>query len=110
MGSDRKRAKHVPVENLGIDPQSLTTEEIEEILENLEKTVLKHLRTESARREDFIVTASIDVLDEEVVCTIDVEIQTAEPVTPEYEARIDEAINKALEVVSLELKKKARKN
>lgn len=99
--------RKVPIEKIGIDVSSLSTDELEEIALKASEELLSSLKQLIPRRDDYLAYISIQREGEAVNVLVNVEVEGTAPLTPQLEALIDEAVDKALKVVRDELKRRA---
>ncbi len=110
MGPSRRLVKGIPTENVGIDPTKLSDDDISDLVNAAENALRENLSSSISSREEYDATVKIEVTDKEVILKIDVTVHTRGPPGPYLEARIDEAISKAMDVVRNELRNKAPKD
>ncbi len=86
---------------------SLSTDELEEIALRASEELLSLLKQLIPRRDDYLAYVSIKREGKAVNVLVNVEVEGTAPLTPQLEALIDEAIDRALKVVRDELKRRA---
>ncbi len=106
-GQGRLGKRSIPLEKIGIESCVLTPEDLEEIATYATEELLKSLKSVFVGKEDYVACVNLRRLaDGSVTAEVIVEPVWEGPTTPEREALIDAALQKALKVVRDELKRK----
>jgi len=107
-----KGRRRIRPEELGLDLSSIGPDELSELAEELVKNVENAIASVLGQRDEFNVEASLEVGDDTLDLDLLIEVRGRAPVPPETMARIDAAIDNALEVFRDELQRRfgRRKN
>lgn len=85
------------IRNIGLDLGKLGQRELEELSEFLEKVILESLDDVLTPTTDVQVTIELE-LSEHLDVSVDLTISSPTPLSPDVLARVDAALDKALEV------------
>lgn len=101
-----KGGRRIRPEDLGLDLSKVTPEELSELAEGLVREVEKAVAEVVGQREEFNVEASLEVGEGILDLNLMIEVRGRAPIPPETAARIDAAVDRALEVFRDELRRK----
>ena len=106
-GASRGRGRRrIRPEELGLDLSKLTPDELSELAEELVREVEEAIAEVVGQREEFNVEASLEVGEETLDLNLMIEVRGRAPIPPETMARIDAAVDEALEVFRDELRRR----
>ncbi len=91
------------VETLGLDINRIDPQGLSEIAAFLEEEIKRSLSFLSGRRSDYEIVISVGVKSDHVEVVIDLRLESPEPLNPEFESLLDQAIDNALESLRDEL-------
>ncbi len=101
-----RRKRRIRPEDLGLDLSKVTPDELSELAEGLVKEVEEAIARVIGQREEFNVEASLEVGEGTLDLNLMIEVRGRTPIPPETMARIDAAVDEALEVFKDELRRK----
>ncbi|GEM_PF-3104959 len=101
-----KGRRRIRPEDLGLDLSKVTPDELSELAEGLVREVEKAIAEAVGQREEFNVEASLEVGEGTLDLNLMIEVRGRAPIPPETMARIDVAVDMALEVFRDELRRK----
>lgn len=101
-----KGRRRIRPEELGLDLSKVTPDELSELAEELVREVEKAVSETVGQKEEFNVETSLEVREDTLDLNLMIEVRGRAPIPPETMARIDAAVDEALEVFKDGLKKK----
>ena len=110
MVPHHKEVRKVPIKKIGLDINSINSEELEKLAILANEEINKELAEKLPLSNDYIITSSVELHKDSLTIAFDVLLQSGKPITPEESALIDEAIDKGMKVIEYELARKHAKN
>ncbi len=98
--------RKIPLESIGLDPSKVSLEGLEELAVKINEKLVNRLRKSLTRSEDYLISLKVSREGECINVSIDLSVESGEPITPEFNAFLDEVIDEALEIVRRELKRR----
>ena len=105
-----KGRRRIRPEELGLDLGRVTPEELSELAEELVRKVEEAVADAVGQREEFNVEASLEVGGGTLDLNLMIEVRGRAPIPPEMMAKIDAAVDDALEVFRDELRRRYGKD
>ena len=110
MVPHHKGVRKVPVKKIGLDINSISSEELESLADLANEVIKEELAKKLPLSDDYVITSSVELHKDSLTVAFDVLLQSAGPITPEVSAFIDEAIDKGMKVIEDELGRKYAKS
>jgi hypothetical protein len=101
-----KGRRKIRAEDLGIDLSKIGPSELSELAEALVAEVEKEIGKIVSQKEEFNVEASLETGEDTLNLNLLVEVRGRAPIPPEMMAKIDTAVDKALEVFRDDLRRR----